>query len=163
MSVVGTRQPHRKVDFPLHRLRRRCAAAAAACLLTGGLTAAPLSADTGIGAGGYLAVGQHELDAGFVQVLQSALDSQFVGVEVGIVRGRLVLSGYATPGVHSAVLAIVGQLLQNPVPVPVALDVVGPGLGIPLPLLVLGTEVEIPDLGGILTALNVVDKIRIAR
>lgn len=86
-----------------------------------------------------------------------------MGIEVGIERGRLVLSGYATPGVHSAVLAIVSQLLQNPVPVPIALDVVGPSLGIPLPLLLLGAEVEIPNLGSILRALNVVDKIRIAR
>ncbi len=147
----------------MYRPRRRFAAATAACLLAGGLAAAPLSAETGVGAGGYVAVGQHELDAGFVQILQSALDSQFVGVDVGIVNGRLVLSGYATPGVHSAVLAIVGQLVQNPVPVPVALDIVGPGLGIPLPLLALGAGVEIPDLGGILTALNIVDKIRIAR
>lgn len=145
------------------RLRRRLAAATAACLLAGGVAASPLSAETGVGAGAYLVAGQHELDAGFVQVLQSALDSQFVGVEVGIERGRLVLSGYASPGVHSSVLAIVSRLLQNPVPVPVALDVVGPDLGIPLPLLLLGTEVEIPDLGGLLRTLNVVDRIRIAR
>lgn len=147
----------------MHRLPRRLAAATAACVLAGGVATAPLSAETGVGAGAYLVAGSHELDAGFVQVLQSALDSQFVGIEVGIERGALVLSGYATPGVHSAVLAIVGQLLQNPVPVPVALGVVGPGLGIPVPLLLLGAQVEIPDLGGILRALNVVDKIRIAR
>ena len=147
----------------MHRLTRRLAAVTIACLLAGGVAAAPLSAETGIGAGGYVAVGQHELDAGFVQILQSALDSQFVGIEVGLVNGRLVLSGYATPGVHSAVLAIVGQILQNPVPVPVALDVIGPGLGIPLPFLALGAEVEIPDLSGLLRILGVVDKIRIAR
>ncbi|HVL27443.1 MAG TPA: hypothetical protein VM390_04805 [Acidimicrobiales bacterium] len=148
---------------PVHRLRRRLAAATVACLLAGGVAAAPLSAQTGVGAGGYVVVGQHELDLGLVQSIQSALRSQFVGVEVGVVRGRLVLSGYASPGAHSAVLAIVGQLLQNPVPVPIALDVVGPGLGLPLPLLVLGAEVEVPDLSGVVAALGVVDKIRIAR
>ena len=147
----------------MHRLRRRFAAATVASLLAGGVAAAPLSAETGVGAGAYLVAGQHELDLGFVQTLQSALNSQFVGIEVGIDRGRLVLSGYATPGVHSAVLAIVSQLLQNPVPLPVALDVVGPSLGIPLPLLLLGADVEIPNLGSILRALNVVDKIRITR
>ena len=130
---------------------------------TGVVAASPVSADTGVGAGVYAAVGGHELDAGLEQLLQSALDSQFVGVEVAVVRGHLVISGYATPGVHTAVLAIIANLLQNPVPVPVALAISTPNLGLNLPFLDLGTDIELPDLSGLLHVLNIVDQVRIVR
>ena len=134
-----------------------------ACLFAIGLTPAPAGSDAAVGANTYLALGGTELDLGFVEVLQSALDTQFVGIEVALVRGRLILSGYATPGVHSAVLAIVANLLQNPIPIPVALDVIGPNLGLPLPFLDLSIDLALPDLSGLLRALGVVDRIRVIR
>ena len=132
-------------------------------LLAIGLTPAPAGSEAAVGANGYLALGGQELDVGFIHVLQSALDTQFVGIEVALVRGRLVLSGYATPGVHSTVLGIVANLLQNPVPVPVALDVIGPNLGLPLPFLDLALDIALPDLSGLIRALGVVDHIRVIR
>ena len=145
------------------KLSRLVAGAMITSLLSLGAAAAPASADTGVGVGTYLAVEGNELDAGFEQVLQSVLDSQFAGVEVAVVNGRLILSGYASPGVHSVVLAIVGNLLQNPIPVPVELDVITPNLGLGLPFLDTGVDLEIPDLSGILGVLGVVDRIHIVR
>ena len=145
------------------KLSRLFAGATITSLLALGVAALPASADTGVGAGTYLAAGNNELDAGFEQVLQSALDSQFAGIEVAVVNGRLILSGYASPGVHSVVLAIVGNLLQNPIPVPVELDVVTPNLGLGLPFLDTGVDVEIPDLSGILDVLGIVDHIHEVR
>ncbi len=98
---------------------------------------------------------------GSSSLLQSALDTQFVGVEVAVVHGRLILSGFVSPGVHSAVLAIIANLLQNPVPVPVAFDVVTPSLGLGLPFVDLGAGLEIPDLSGLLDVLGVVDHLRV--
>ena len=145
------------------KLSRLVAAAMITSLLSLGAAAAPASADTGVGVGTHLAVEGNELDAGFEQVLQSVLDSQFAGVEVTVVNGRLILSGYASPGVHSVVLAIVGNLLQNPIPVPVELDVITPNLGLGLPFLDTGVDLEIPDLSGILGVLGVVDRIHVVR
>jgi hypothetical protein len=127
------------------------------------ITTAPTGAETAVGVEAGVAVEDVSLDAGFVQVLQSTLDSQFVGVEVALVRGRLVLGGFATPGVHTAVVAIVANMLQNPIPVPVALGVVSPDLGLPLPLIGAGAAIELPDLGGLLRLLGVVDRIQIIR
>ncbi len=93
------------------------------------ISTAPTSAETAVGVEAGVAVGDTSLDAEFVQSLESTLRSQFVGVEVALVRGRLVLSGFATPGVHTAVLAIVANLLQSPVSVPVGVGVVSPDLG----------------------------------
>jgi hypothetical protein len=134
-----------------------------ACVTAIAITTAPTSAETAVGVDAGFAVGDNSFDAGFVQVLQSALDSQFVGIEVAVVRGRLVLEGFASPGVHTAVLAIVAGLLQTPVAVPVGLAIVSPDLGLDLPFLAAGAGVEIPDLGGLLRLLGVVDRIRIAR
>ena len=145
------------------KLARLTVAAMITSLLGLGVVAVPAWADTGVGVGTYLAVEGNELDAGFEQVLQSALDSQFAGVEVAVVNGRLILSGYASPGVHSVVLAIVGNLLQNPIPVPVELGVITPNLGLGLPFLDTGVDLEIPDLSGILNVLGVLDRIHIVR
>ena len=128
-----------------------------------GITTAPTSAETAVGVGAGVAVEDHSLDAGFVHVLQSTLDSQFVGVEVALVRGRLVLSGFATPGVHTAVLAVVANRLQNPIPVPVGLGVVSPDLGLDLPFLGAAAGVELPDLGRLIRQLGVVDRMQIIR
>lgn len=151
----------------MHRTRCRIAAATFAAIsslvATGLVAPTSVGADAGVGANAFLAVNGHELDAGFVQVLQGAIDSQFVGIEVAVVRDRLVLSGYATPGAHSAVLALVGHALQNPVPVPVALDIVSPDLGLGLPFLDLGTDLVVPNLGSLLAGLGVVDNLRIVR
>ena len=126
-------------------------------------TTAPTSAETAVGVEAGVTVGQQSLDAGFVQVLQSALDSQFVGVEVAVVRGRLILEGFASPGVHTAVLSLVGNLLQAPVALPVALGVLSPNLGLDVPLLAAGVGIEIPDLSGVIRMLGVVDRIQIIR
>lgn len=128
-----------------------------------GITTAPTSAETAVGVEAGVAVGDHALDAGLVQVLESTLDSQFVGVEVALVRGRLVLSGFATPGVHTSVLAIVANVLQNPIPVPAGLGVVSPDLGLDLPFLGAAAGVELPDLRRVLRLLGVVDRIQIIR
>jgi hypothetical protein len=141
-------------------LGRLLSLATIACLVGLGVAATPASAETAVGAEAYVAVGGHELSAGFEQLLQSALDTQFVGVEVAIVRGRLVLSGFVSPGVHTAVVAVVAHLLQNPVYLPVAVDIATPSLGLGLPFLAAGTGVEIPDLSAILDELGVVDKLR---
>jgi hypothetical protein len=133
------------------------------CLVSLGVAATPASADTAVGAEAFAAIGGHELSAGFEQLLQSALDTQFAGVEVAIVRGRLILSGFVSPGVHTAVLAVIAHLLQNPVYFPVALEIATPSLGLGLPFLVAGTGVEIPDVSGILDELGVVDKLRVTR
>lgn len=126
--------------------------------------AAPTSAETAVGVEAGVAVEGHYLDAGLVQVLESTLDSQFIGVDVALVRGRLVLEGFATPGVHTAVLGVVARLLQQPVSVPVALGIVTPSLGLEnLPLLGAGVGLEIPDLSGLLRILGVVDRIQIIR
>lgn len=124
------------------------------------------NADTALGAGAGVSVEDTTVDAEFVQVLESALDSQFIGVDVALVRGRVVLTGFASPGVHTAVLATVANALKTPVPVPVALGVVTPDLGLDLrslPFLGAGAGVEIPDLGGLISALGVVDRIQIIR
>jgi hypothetical protein len=144
----------------------RAAVASVAGLLALGLTATPVLADANVGADAGITLGGYSLDAGFEQTLQSVLDSQFVGVEVAIVHGHLVLSGYASPGVHTAVLAIVSELLQNPVAVPVELDIITPSLGQALPFLDAGADVELPDLSGLLNLVGlfgVVDKLQIAR
>lgn len=120
-------------------------------------------ADTAIGFDAGASVGANSLDAGFEQTLQSDLDSQFVGVHVAVVNGRLVLDGYATPGVHTAVLALVANVLRQPVPVPAAVGVVSPNLGLDLPFLEAGTGIEIPNLGRLLSLLGVVDHIQIIR
>jgi hypothetical protein len=145
------------------KLARLTVGALIASLLSLGVAAVPASADSGVGVDTYLALGGNELDAGFEQVLQSVLDSQFAGVEATVEDGRLILSGYASPGVHSVVLAIVGNLLQNPIPVPVELDVVTPNLGLDLPFVDTGVDLEIPDLSGILDVLGVVDRIHTVR
>ena len=128
-----------------------------------GITTAPTSADTAVGVEAGVAVEDHSLDAGLVHELQSTLDSQFIGVEVALVRGRLVLSGFATPGVHTAVLAVVANALQNPIPVPAGLGVVSPDLGLDLPFLGAAAGVEVPDLRRVLRLLGVVDRIRVIR
>ena len=127
------------------------------------ISTAPTSAETAVGVEAGVAVGDTSLDAAFVHTLQSTLRSQFVGVEVALVRGRLVLSGFATPGVHTAVLAIVANLLQSPVPVPVGVGVVSPDLGLDLPFLGAAAGIEIPDLGRVIRMLGVVDRIQIIR
>lgn len=128
-----------------------------------GLTAGPVAADAAIGLDAGFAVGGNEFDIGFVQTLQSALNTQFVGIEVYVVRGRLVLEGYASPGVHSAVLSILANLLQNPIPYPVALGIVTPNLGIDLGFINVGALLAIPNLGGLIKSLGVDDRLRIAR
>lgn len=126
-------------------------------------TAATASSETAIGAGAGVAVGDNVLDVGFVQTLQSTLDSQFIGVDVALVGDRLVLTGFATPGVHSAVLAVVANALNTRIPVPVALGLVSPALPLDLGFLGLGAGIEIPDLGGLIQALGIVDRVQIIR
>ena len=147
----------------MHTVVRRIAVAVTAGVIAIGITTAPTSAETAVGVEAGVAVGDHSLDAGLVHVLQSTLDSQFVGVEVALVRDRLVLSGFATPGVHTSVLAIVANLLQSPIPVPVGLGVVSPDLGLDLPFLGAGAGVELPDLRRLIRRLGVVDRIQIIR
>lgn len=128
------------------------------------VTTTPTTAETAVGVNAGVAAGENYLDVGVVQVLQSALDSQYVGVDVVVVDGQLILEGFATPGVHTAVLATVAQLLQNPVPVPVAVGVISPDLGLAgLPFLGVGAGIELPNLGGLLQLLGVVDRIQIIR
>lgn len=140
--------------------------------IAGGVTAGVMAiaiattataADTTVGADAGVAVGNHSIDAGFVHVLQTTLDSQFIGVEAVVVRDRLVLTGFASPGVHSAVLGVVANLLRTPVPVPAAVEVVSPDLGLGLPFLGAGAAIAVPDLGGVLRLLGVVDRIQIIR
>ena len=146
----------------MHKVVRRIAVAVSAGVIAIAISTAPTGAETAVGVDAGFAVGENSFDAGFVQVLQSALDSQFVGVEVAVVEGRLVLGGFASPGVHTAVLAVVADLLQQQIPVPVALGVVSPDLGLALPFLGAGAGIEIPDLGGVIGLPGVVDNIRIA-
>jgi len=143
--------------FPTSRI---LAVTTVACLLAVGTAIAPASADTGAGVDAFALIGGHSLDAGFEQLLESALDAQFAGIEVAVVNGRLILSGYASPGVHTALLAIVANLLQNPIPFPVELDVITPNLGLGLPFLDAGLDLELPDLSALVNALNVVDHVR---
>jgi hypothetical protein len=137
--------------------------AAAAAVTAIGITTTATRADTAVGFDAGASVGDTSLDAGFVQELQSTLDSQFVGVDVAVVRDRLVLSGFASPGVHTAVLAVVANLLQQDLAVPVGLGVVTPSLGLNLPFLDVGAGIELPDLTGVLRLLGVVDRIQIIR
>jgi hypothetical protein len=127
------------------------------------ITTTATRADTAVGFDAGVSAGDTSLDAGFVQELQSTLDSQFVGVDVAVVRDRLVLSGFASPGVHTAVLAVVANLLQQDLAVPVGLGVVTPALGLNLPFLEVGGGIELPDLTGVLRLLGVVDRIQIIR
>ena len=127
------------------------------------VTTAPTSAETAVGVEAGVAVGDTSLDAAFVHTLESTLRSQFVGVEVALVRGRLVLSGFATPGVHTAVLAIVSNMLQHPVRLPAGVGVVSPDLGLDLPFLGAAAGIELPDLGRVIRMLGVVDRIQIIR
>ena len=147
----------------MHAVVRRIAVAVTAGVIAIAMTTAPTGAETAVGVEVGAAVGGHSVDAGFVQVLQSTLDSQFIGVEVAVVRGRLVLEGFATPGVHTAVLAVVANALQNPIPVPVGLGLVSPDVGLDLPFVGAGAGVEIPDLGGVIRLLGVIDRIQIIR
>ena len=142
---------------------RGLAVAVAAGVIAIGLTISPTGAETAVGVEAGATVGDQSVDVGLVQVLQSTLDSQYVGVRVAVVRGRLILEGFATPGVHTAVLAVVARLLRTPVPVPVALGVVTPDLGLQLPLLGAAGAIELPDLGGVIRMLGVVDRIQIIR
>lgn len=145
----------------MHKVVRRIAVAATAGVIAVAVTTAPTGAETAVGVDAGFAVGDNSFDVGFVQVLQSALDSQFVGVEVAVVEGRLVLGGFASPGVHTAVLALVADLLQQPIAVPVVLGVVSPDLGLALPYLGAGAGIELPDLSGLIALPGVVDRIRI--
>lgn len=126
-------------------------------------TASTASSETAIGAGAGVAVGDNVLDVGFVQTLQSTLDSQFIGVDIALVGDRLVLTGFATPGVHTAALAVVANALNTRIPVPVALGIVSPALPLDLGFLGLGAGIEIPDLGGLIRALGIVDRVQIIR
>jgi hypothetical protein len=147
----------------VQRIAVAATAGVAAIALAISLAPSPTRADTAIGFDAGATVGNNSLDAGFEQTLQSDLDSQFAGVDVAVVGGRLVLEGYATPGVHTAVLALVANVLKNPVPVPGVVDVVSPNLGLDLPFLEAGAGLEIPDLGRLLRLLGVVDHIQIIR
>ena len=151
----------------MHSLLRRFAAALVAGVVAIAIAIAtatsPTAAETVVGAGAGVGIEDHYLEAGFVQALQSTLDSQFIGVDVAVVRGRLVLEGFATPGVHTAVLATVAKALQTPVPVPVALGVVSPDLGLDLPFLGAGAGIEIPNLAALVRGLGVVDRMQVIR
>ena len=147
----------------MHFVVRYIAVAVTAGVIAIAIATTATAADTAVGADAGVAVENQSLDAGFVQVLQTTLDSQFIGVEAVVVRDRLVLTGFATPGVHTAVLAVVANLLQQPVPVPVAVGVVSPDLGLGLPFVGAGAGVVVPDLGGLLRLLGVVDRIQIIR
>ena len=150
----------------MHSVLRRIAAALTAGVVAIAIaiaTMSPTAAETAVGVGAGVGIEDYYLEAGFVQALQSTLDSQFIGVDVVVVRDRLVLEGFATPGVHTAVLATVAKALQTPVPVPVALGVVSPDLGLGLPFLELGAGIEIPNLAGLIRSLGVVDRMRIIR
>jgi hypothetical protein len=147
----------------VQRIAVAATAGVAAITLAISFAPSPTRADTAIGFDAGATVGGNSLDTGFEQTLQSDLDSQFAGVDVAVVDGRLVLEGYATPGVHTAVLALVADLLQKPVPVPGAVAVVSPNLGLNLPFLEAGGSIEIPDLGRVLRLLGVVDHIQIIR
>jgi hypothetical protein len=147
----------------VQRIAVAATAGVAAIALAISLAPSPTRADTAIGFDAGATVGDNSFDAGFEQTLQSDLDSQFAGVDVAVVDGRLVLEGYATPGVHTAVLALVANVLNNPVPVPGVVDVVSPNLGLDLPFLEAGTGIEIPNLGRLLRLLGVVDRIQIIR
>jgi hypothetical protein len=149
--------------LPLRPLVLRIAAAATAGVIAIAITTTATRADTAVGFDAGVSAGDTSLDAGFVQELQSTLESQFVGVDVAVVRDRLVLSGFASPGVHTAVLALVANLLQQDLAVPVGLDVVTPALGLNLPFLEAGGGIELPDLTGVLRLLGVVDRIQIIR
>jgi hypothetical protein len=147
----------------LHRFFGRITLVATSAIVAFGLTAGPVAADTAVGLDAGFTIGGNEFDIGFSQTLQSALDTQFVGIEVYVSHGRLILEGYATPGVQAAVLAIIGNLLQNPVPVPVALSLVSPNLGLNLPFLEAGAGLALPDLSGLIGLLGVTNHLRIAR
>ena len=151
----------------MHSVLRRVAAALAAGVVAIAIaivaTTSPTAAETAVGAEVGVAVEDYYLEAGFVQALQSRLDSQFIGVDVAVVRGRLVLEGFATPGVHTAVLATVAKALQSPVPVPVARGWVSPDLGMDLPFLQAGAGIEIPNLARLIRALGVVDRMQVIR
>ena len=155
--------------IPLQPVVRRIAVALTAGVIavTTAITiTSTANAETAIGLGAGVAVEDTSLDAEFVHILQSTLDTQFIGVDVALVRGRLVLSGFATPGVHTSVLAIVANALQTPVPVPVAVGVVSPDLGLDLrglPFVGAGAGIEVPDIGGLIRALGVVDRVQIIR
>lgn len=151
----------------MHAVVRRIAVASTAgviaIVIALAIATSTSGAETGVGVDAGVSVAHNSLDVGFAQSLQSTLNSQFAGVRVAVVHGRLVLEGFATPGVHSAVLGIVANLLQKPVPVPAALGIVTPDLGLPLPLLGAGAVIEIPDLSGVIRMLGVVDHIQIIR
>ena len=146
----------------MHRFFGRITLVATSAVVALGLTAGPVAADAAVGLDAGFTIGGNEFDIGFSQTLQSALNTQFVGVEVYVSHGRLILEGYASPGVHSAVLAILAHVLQNPVPVPVALGIVTPNLGLNLPFLEAGGLLALPNLGGLIKLLGVDDRLRIA-
>jgi hypothetical protein len=78
------------VAIPLQPLVRRIAVAVTAgviALTTAITITSAANAETAVGAGAGVAVGDTYLDAEFVHVLQSTLDSQFIGVDVALVRG----------------------------------------------------------------------------
>ncbi len=142
---------------------RWIAVAVTAGVIAIALTSTAMARETTVGAEAGATVGGASVDAALVHTLQTTLRSQFVGVEVALVRGRLVLTGFATPGAHTAVLAIVANLLHTPVPVPVALAVISPDLGLRLPLIDASAGIALPDLGSLLRQLGVVDHIQVIR
>ena len=144
------------------RFLGRITIVATSALVAIGLSAGPVAADATVGLDAGFTVGGNEFDVGFAQTLQSALNTQYVGVEVYVSHGRLILEGYASPGVHSAILAILANLLQNPIPYPVALSVATPNLGLNLPFLEAGGLLALPNLGGLIKLLGVDDHLRIA-
>ena len=148
--------------FSGHRFFGRITLAATSAVVALGLTAGPVAADTTVGLDAGFTLGGNEFDIGFAQTLQSALNTQFVGIEVYVSHGRLILEGYASPGIHSAVLAILANLLQNPIPYPVALGIITPNLGLNLPFIEAGAGLALPNLGGLIKLLGVTDRLRIA-